>query len=505
SPRVLVLGDAILDEYVWGDAERVSQEAPVMLLREESREFRLGGAANVAQMIAGLGGEPVLAAVVGDDAEASEVLETLEIAGVAAGGIVHDPLRPTTLKRRFLGRAQNRHPHQILRVDRETRDAVDGEIAGALIDIATAEIPACDAVLISDYAKGVCTDEVVSAVVQVARAAGLPVIADPSGSGRCDAFKYATAVTPNRAETGKAVGRPVTSAEEAFAAGRELVEKHGLDHAFVTLDSDGIAVVRADGTETLHPTRRRTVYDITGAGDMVLATIGVGAACGLGPDDLARLANVAGGLEVEQVGCVPITRDQIVADLAGGKPASKQTPATGRVVTDLDELALIVRARQEAGEKVVFTNGCFDLLHAGHVGYLEEAAALGDRLVVGVNSDASVRTLNKGPERPIVAESQRASLLAALKAVDYAIVFDEETPHRLLEALRPDVLVKGGTYTPEQIVGREVVLAYGGEVKALGVTEGLSTTAIVEKVRDKKPTSTSGTTKPRLYDPSRAA
>ncbi len=482
-PRLLVLGDLILDEYVWGDAERISQEAPVVLLREERRESRLGGAANVANMLRGLEAEVAMAGVVGSDEHAQFVRRTLEGADVDTGCLLEDPDRPTTVKQRFLGRAQHRHPHQMLRVDREVRTPVSLELGRQLVERVTARLDEFDAVLVSDYAKGVCSPEVLRDLIAAARTAGTPVVVDPASSADYTHYRGATAVTPNRTETSKATGVRIQNADDAFRAGRQLVARLDLGHAFVTLDSDGIAVVEANGRETLLPTRKREVYDITGAGDMVLATIGVGTAAGAGPRDLARLANVAGGLEVEHVGVVNVTREEILADILRDSRSVSVEPTASRKVLELDELKRQLTARRRLGERVVLTNGCFDLLHVGHVRYLEQAAAEGDCLVVATNSDDSIRRLGKAPDRPLFDVEHRTTMLAALESVDYVVVFDEETPRAVLDALRPDLLVKGGTYCEREIVGWELVESYGGQVKPLGVTPGVSTTDIVARLR----------------------
>lgn len=477
-PRVLVVGDLILDRYVWGDAERISQEAPVILLREQGEETRLGGAANVAHMLRGLEADVTLAGVVGDDGDGRNVLGELAALGVDASAVLAEAERPTTAKIRFMGRAQHRHPHQMLRVDREVRTPILRETAEKMLATLLPRLGEFQAVLISDYAKGVCTADLVRPLIESARAAGLPVVVDPAAGGDYQLYARATGVTPNRSETFKATGREIRSIDDAFAAARVLVEKFDLDMAFVTLDRDGIVLARSDGTASHLPTRVREVCDVTGAGDMVLAMIGVAMAAGASPVDLCRLANVAGGLEVEQVGVVPITRGQILADLCQGMRF------TANKICDLDTMKLRLSHRRAAGEKIVFTNGCFDLLHAGHVSYLQEAAREGDCLIVAVNSDESVRRLEKGPDRPLFGEDYRARMLAALEVVDYVIIFSEETPHELLHALEPDVLVKGGTYRDDEIVGREVVLGYGGRVKALGALPGLSTTDIVRRLRN---------------------
>ena len=478
TPRILVIGDLILDRYVWGDAERISQEAPVILLREDRQETRLGGASNVANMLRGLDAEVTLAGVVGDDADGKVVAEDLTRFGVDCSALVVDSDRPTTCKVRFMGRAQHRHPHQMLRVDREVRHPIRTEVAQQLLNSILPRLHEFQAVLVSDYAKGVCTAEVLRPLITAARAAGIPVIVDPAAGGDYNLYRGATGVTPNRSETQKATGIDVKTIDAAYQAGQLLVEKFGLDMAFVTLDRDGIVLARENHEPVHLPTRIREVYDVTGAGDMVLAMFGLGMAAGVEPSKLCRLANVAGGLEVEQVGVVRISRKEILTDLLHGSRR-----AAGKVCS-LDELQRHVSARHKAGQKVVLTNGCFDLLHIGHLSYLQEASREGDCLIVAINSDRSVRRLNKAPDRPIFDQEYRAQMLAGLESVDYIVIFDEETPHAILRHLQPDVLVKGGTYSEEEIVGREVVLGYGGRVKAMGVTPGVSTTEIVRRLRD---------------------
>ncbi|HLQ44956.1 MAG TPA: bifunctional heptose 7-phosphate kinase/heptose 1-phosphate adenyltransferase, partial [Planctomycetaceae bacterium] len=364
-PRLLVIGDLILDRYVWGEAERVSQEAPVILLRQEHDETRLGGAANVANMIRGLDADVTIAGVVGRDTDGEEVHASLINAGVECSTVLTDDSRPTTVKVRFIGKAQSRHPHQILRVDRESRHALPAPLEDAFLEQVLAQLDGHQAVLISDYSKGVCTPRVLREVLNAAKAQAIPVLVDPGPRANYVDYTGASAITPNRLETKLATGREVRTADDAFAAGRQLVESLQLQQAFVTLDKDGIVLALSDGSAELFPTRKREVYDITGAGDMVLAMIGVGLADGLCPQDLCRLANVAGGLEVERIGVVAITRSEILGDLLGGSRHVHEK------VSDVDELVRLVDARKQLGQRVVFTNGCFDLLHAGHVQYLQ--------------------------------------------------------------------------------------------------------------------------------------
>jgi D-beta-D-heptose 7-phosphate kinase/D-beta-D-heptose 1-phosphate adenosyltransferase len=524
-PRVLVLGDLILDRYTFGNAERVSQEAPVILLRAEQREARLGGAANVCHMLRGLQAEVACAGVVGADAEGELVRKLLSDAGVDHVALVVDSTRPTTVKERFIGRAQGRHPHQMLRVDSEVRDPIAGELEARITERLLATVAEFDVVLVSDYDKGVCTPELLREVIIAARAAGVPVLVDPIRATDYSRYRGATSMTPNRLEAELATGVRIVTAADAIRAGHRLCHELGLDLGIVTLDRDGMALVQPDGRGEVFPTRPRAVYDITGAGDMALAMIGVALAAGVTPPQALQLANIAAGLEVEKVGVAVIPRSEIrqrlietegtgvsrasqppgdsnatpAPALAPGNPRGAAAPRS-KLVT-LDELVHLAASHRAAGRKLVFTNGCFDLLHVGHVSYLAEARAHGDLLVVGLNSDASVRRL-KGPTRPVVRQQDRATMLASLSAVDYVIVFHEDTPHDVLRQLRPEVLVKGGTYTPAEVVGHEIVESYGGRVAVCGLVEGVSTTAILASLtgenglRGPHITSTAGTRRP---------
>ena len=479
-PRVLVLGDLILDRYTWGDAERVSQEAPVILLRADKREVRLGGAANVCNMLRGLEAEVRLAGVVGDDDGGRLVRRMLRELGVDDSLVLYDAQRPTTTKERFIGRAQGRHPHQILRVDDEVRDPLRPELVHELSTRLAAALEHCDVVLISDYDKGVCTPRLLRQVIDAARELGKPVIVDPIRGGDYSRYRGATTMTPNRLEAELATGIKIETADDAIRAGWKLAREHKLDFGIVTLDRDGMALVTPDGRGEVYPTQARAVYDITGAGDMVLAMIGLCFGAAVAPADAVRLANVAGGLEVEKVGCTPIPRQEIMARLA-----LDRVTGIGKIVSAA-QIAALAEAQRAAGRRIVFTNGCFDLLHVGHVTYLQESAALGDHLIVALNSDASVRRL-KGPSRPVIGEGDRAAMLAALASVDNVVVFDEETPLDLIRAIRPDVLVKGGTYKPEEIVGYDFVTSYGGRVCVTGVVDGISTSRIVESLAKQAP------------------
>jgi D-beta-D-heptose 7-phosphate kinase/D-beta-D-heptose 1-phosphate adenosyltransferase len=480
-PRVLVVGDVMLDRYVWGDAERISQEAPVILLRADKREERLGGASSVATMLSALQAEVSLVGVVGRDGDATRVQQILEGLHVKQEGVCVDPSRPTTVKERYIGRAQHKHPQQMLRVDFESRQPVAGELESAIcqaIDSATAD---ADVVLISDYDKGVCTPRVMAATIAAARKRGIRVVADPIRGRDYDKYRGCSSMTPNRLEAGLATGLTIEAHHEALAAARKLRDDLGLEAGIVTLDKDGMALAHRDGMEAIYPTRPRQVYDITGAGDMVMSVLGLALAAGADYPSAIRLANVAGGLEVEKIGVATVTREEIINDLVH-TPALADADAAHTKLRKLPRLVPELEARRRIGQRIAFTNGCFDILHLGHVQYLTEARAQADCLVVGLNTDASVKRL-KGEGRPVNHEDARAAVLAGLEAVDYLVLFDEETPMELIGAIRPDVLVKGADYRKDQVVGAELVESYGGRVHLAGLREGYSTTKLIQQMR----------------------
>ena len=474
-PRILVVGDLILDRYVWGDAERISQEAPVPLLRADRREHRLGGASSVATMLRALGAEVTLAGGVGLDGEAALVRKLLADHAIDHGLVLDLPDRPTTLKERYIGRAQDRHPQQMIRVDYEVRDPIPLAAERALKDALRDAVGSSDIVLISDYDKGVCTPGLLRSLIDDCRRKGVRVLADPIRGRDYARYRGVNCMTPNRLEAQLATGMTIARPEDALDVGRTLVEQLGMDAALVTLDRDGMALVRADGRREIVPTRPRQVYDITGAGDMVLSVVGLCLAAGADYEEAAALGNVAGGLEVEKIGVALLSREEILRDLMDHHhPERAKRPSLPQLVSE-------VRRRQRAGQSVVFTNGCFDLLHVGHARLLRQAAALGDYLIVGLNSDDSVRRL-KGETRPINDEDARAELLSGLECVDAVTVFAEDTPGDLIAAIGPDVLVKGGDYRPDEVVGRETVVARGGKLVLIPLVEGHSTTGMASKL-----------------------
>jgi D-beta-D-heptose 7-phosphate kinase/D-beta-D-heptose 1-phosphate adenosyltransferase len=476
QPRVLVVGDVMLDRYVWGDAERISQEAPVILLHADRREERLGGASSVATMLRALGAKVSLSGAVGTDADGQRVRQLLGDLGIDHEGVVPDGDRPTTVKERYIGRAQHRHPQQMIRVDYETRAPLGEAVEAELLRAIQQQLRRADLVLISDYDKGVCTPTLLASVIAAARGNGLKVLADPIRGTDYRKYHGCSALTPNRLEAGLATGRGLKTTEQALEAAAILREQLDLEAAIVTLDKDGMALVHRDGRRQVFATRPRQVYDITGAGDMVLCVLGMCLAAGADYDAAIRLANVAGGLEVEKIGVATVTRDEILNDLLRAGTAGSQK------LVSLDQLRHELDSRRRLGQRVAFTNGCFDLLHAGHVGLLHEARSQADVLVVGLNNDDSVRRL-KGPGRPVNPVEARAAVLAGLQAVDYITIFDQPTPLELIQAIRPDVLVKGADYRKHEVIGAELVESYGGRVHLAVFQPGLSTSNLLQKLK----------------------
>jgi D-beta-D-heptose 7-phosphate kinase / D-beta-D-heptose 1-phosphate adenosyltransferase len=473
-PRVLLVGDVMLDRYVWGDVERISPEAPIPILRIERQEHRLGGAGSVASMLATLGAQTILAAVVGDDDEGRIVAELLDNLEINHRLVLTAGDRVTTLKQRLLGRAQHRYPHQMMRVDRENVSPISTETMDLLLSGIARCMDEIDLVLVSDYDKGVCKGDMFPRLIELARTAGVPVVADPVKDADYRRYAGCTCITPNRAEAGRALGTRITTPQEGIDAARRLLD-FGMQSVIVTLDRDGMAWVDRNGHAQLFSARPRQVCDVTGAGDMVLSVLGYMLAAGAEIPTAIEVANVAGGLEVERLGVSPLTRREILSELAQGTVTGEKIVAMERLGSTLERLRL-------AGKRIVMTNGCFDLLHPGHVASLQEARKQGDCLLVGVNSDRSVREI-KGPGRPVIDERGRAEMLAALTCVDYVVIFDEASVAGLVERVGPDVLVKADQYTTEQVVGHESVLRRGGDVVSVPTKPSYSTTELIQRIQ----------------------
>lgn len=473
-PRILVVGDVMLDRYQWGEVARISPEAPVPVLQVGQCDDRLGGAGNVAAMAAALEADVVLAAVTGDDPEGRILRQLLDDIHVDTQFIVTDPGRPTTVKHRLLGEIKGREPQQVLRLDRERCQPLSPSLAGALLQTVWDRLDQTDLILVSDYDKGVCAGDFVPQLVAIARAADVPVVADPARGVDYHRYTGCTALTPNRIEAGSASRISIRSPDDGLVAARLLL-RLGIRSAVVTLDRDGIAWADSRNRHRVFPVQPRQVRDVTGAGDAVLSTLGFCMALGADDPEAVELANLAGGLEVERLGVVPIRRCELLAEL------DRAFPCARRKIVSRERLLEELRVCRRSGRRIVMTNGCFDLLHPGHVACLEEARRLGDVLVVGLNSDRSVAAL-KGRNRPIIDQEGRATMVAALACVDYVVIFDETSVEGLVRQVQPDVLVKSAQYRLDQVVGREVVESYGGRVVLAPMQKGYSTTRLVERI-----------------------
>lgn len=474
--RVLVVGDLMLDELLYGDADRLSNDAPVPVLHVRRSEHRPGGAANVCLNLIAMGAEVSVFGVTGEDIEGEKLREALAREGVETEGLVVDGARPTTVKRSLIGLAQHRHPQKMFRVDFESTEALAGEVAERLLQAFEAQLALADVVCIEDYNKGVCSRDVCQRVIEKAKAAGKPVLVDPAAIEDYAKYHGATCITPNRTEAEKATGLTAGTDEQNDVIARRLLDEHALDCVVVTLDRQGALLLTRGAEPLVVPTVARQVYDVTGAGDMVLAGLATGIGCGLDWENSVELANIAAGLEVEIFGVEPIPLARIrheVLRQAGRLQGKLRTPEQARLEAD------VVR---KTGGKVVFTNGCFDIIHAGHITMLERSAEHGAMLIVGLNDDDSIRRL-KGESRPVNTLEDRARVLGAVGCVDAVVPFSEDTPIALIEAIRPDVLVKGADYTREQVVGHEIVESYGGRVALIDLVEGKSTTGTIERMK----------------------
>jgi D-beta-D-heptose 7-phosphate kinase / D-beta-D-heptose 1-phosphate adenosyltransferase len=470
SPRIAVLGDFMIDRYVWGDAGRVSPEAPVPVVHAHREDHRLGGAGNVVANICELGGSALCFGVLGADEAAAEMTTGLSALGAQTLGLVQDSARPTIQKIRIMARNQ-----QMLRVDRELCTPLSEAIGQKILaELCAAE---WDALILSDYGKGVLSDEIIAAALAEASRRSVPSLVDPKHRN-LSRYRGASVLTPNRAEAEHAAGHSLASMTDLAEHGEKLRAQAEVDALLITLGSEGMFLLRkAQGALHL-ATAARQVYDVTGAGDTVIAMLAVGLAGGAGIPDAVRLANAAAGLAVAKVGTTAVGRNELEHELRTASAEHKILHCD-----DASALQSALATLRREGRPVVFSNGCFDILHAGHVRYLREARRLGDAMIVGLNADASVQRL-KGPERPINNQQDRAEVLAALECVDLVVIFEQDTPQELIEAVCPDVLVKGADWKDKGVVGAEFVQARGGEVRLIDLVPGRSTTAIVERIRD---------------------
>lgn len=466
--HALVIGDIMLDRYLMGEVNRISPEAPVPVVLVKSQQDRAGGAANVAANLAQLGIKTHLVGCAGDDNEAAILSRLIQKIGIEDSGVIQSQFRPTIAKTRILGGHQ-----QMLRLDQEDNGAFNATENTQLTEAIERQLSLNPAIVVlSDYAKGLLSKEICEKIIALCKAKQIPVLVDPKGH---DYSKYqgATALTPNKKEVAEACNT-TTQDLALMQKASALKSTLGLEFLAVTRSEEGISLM--DAGEHHLPAVAKQVFDVSGAGDTVIATLAAGIMHALSPLESLQLANIAAGVVVGKVGTVPILREELLDALT-----NEQGYEQAHKICNLPQLVQKVSVWKNAKQKIVFTNGCFDLLHAGHVTYLEAAKKRGDKLILGLNTDRSVSAL-KGPTRPVVNENDRARVLAALESVDAVILFDEDTPLNLINAVKPDVIAKGSDYTADQVVGAKEVMSWGGEIALIDLVEGRSTSNIIKKM-----------------------
>ncbi len=475
SPQVLLAGDFMLDIYTYGDAVRISPEAPVPVLKVTDSKCSCGGASSVAADLAALGAKAICLGVIGDDQNGLTLKDLMAQPGIDTSGLLTVTDRPTITKQRLIGLAQHRHQQQLFRIDREITEPLSEKQNEKILKLFKDKLSRADIVCLQDYNKGLLSPPICQQMIQLANKAGKKILIDPSPGIDYSKYKDATAITPNRTETSLAVGYEIKTLESYAKASKELVSKLNLEAVVLTLDKEG-AYLKTKSEDELIPTRPRNVYDVTGAGDVVLAALAVSVAAGCDYKTAVHLCNIAGGIEVEKFGVATVTIDEIVNEII-----SQNRGRRGKILT-IDSLLTELDWHRRQKETIVFTNGCFDVLHRGHIEFLKFCRNAGSILVVGLNSDSSVKTI-KGQDRPINNQHDRAAVLAAMESVDYITIFDEPDPLNLIQQIKPDVLVKGKDWEKKGVVGSDFVKSYGGKILLAPLVEGKSSTATIEKMK----------------------
>jgi len=469
--RVLCVGDLMLDRFVYGQVERISPEAPIPVLRKQRESVALGGGGNVVRNLVSLGGAVDIIGVVGNDAAGYELAELIAALPDVVSYVLTDDKRPTTLKTRFVADGQ-----QLLRADHEVSTPLCAEAEEQILLRVRSAVDGCDVIILSDYAKGVLTNRVLGEVIRLGREKKKPVLVDPKGRD-FSRYRGAFMLTPNRKELQESTGMTIKTVQDAEKAARLLIEACGLQAVLAKLGGDGVCLVVKDEPAQHFSATAREVYDVSGAGDTVVATMALAMAGGLSLADSAALSNIAGSTVVGKIGTATVTRE----DLAREMMYDQCRVSEEKVLSPAAAAELAERWRKQ-GLKVGFTNGVFDLLHPGHISLIRQARAACDRLLIGMNSDASVKRL-KGESRPVQNESARASVLASLADVDGVVIFTEDTPLALINVIHPTILVKGADYTVDTVVGASEVQSWGGQVVLAKLVEGQSTTATIAKLR----------------------
>lgn len=471
--RVLVIGDLMIDKYLWGEVDRISPEAPVQVVSVLSEDMTLGGAGNVVNNLRSLSASVAVSGVVGNGGEGDQLLRLFVDLGVDTRGIVRDAGRPTTRKVRII--AANQH---VLRIDREAREDIRSETQAALAAYIREQIPKVDAVLVSDYGKGVVTDSLLRTVIDCAHHHDIVVAVDPKG---LDYAKYAgaTLITPNCKEASLAAGIEIVDEATLSVAAKKILSTAKVENLLITMGKDGMVLFQpqAHTPQIRIRSEARQVFDVSGAGDTVIAVLGLALASGASLEESARLANVAAGIVVAKVGTAAVTYDELVDSQQknlGNKPFKQQS---------VSQMCLIAEDLRRKGRRIVLTNGCFDLLHAGHIQMLQAAKKMGDVLVVAIDDDPSVHRL-KGEGRPVISADQRVRILNALDVVDYVVVFSTQKLNDLIEGIRPDILAKGSNYSSSEVTGHEIIQAQGGRVALIPVTEDVSASSIIRHIKN---------------------
>jgi len=460
KPNIVVIGDLILDQYIFGNCERISPEAPVQIIDVQKETSQLGGAANVARNLQEFGLDPIVFSAIGSCSNAKEIIKLFEKNNISTSFIFEEKSRVSSKKTRIISSNQ-----QVIRYDKETKSEIDKILEEKIIFSLKSIIDSIDLIILSDYGKGVLSKSLTQSIIALSIQNNIIVIVDPKGNDYSK-YKGSYLLTPNIKEASLFIGKEITNENDIYDAAKCLKDSLNLECGLITLSERGIAIYDYD--LRIHPTKAKEVFDVTGAGDTVIAAIGYYLSIGKSIDDAIKFANLAAGVVVSKLGSSTASIDEI-----------NSFHSNKRIVSSQEQLEEIIHKLKNSDKKIVFTNGCFDILHYGHVDYLETARSFGDVLIVGINSDDSVKKL-KGPTRPINKEYFRASIISSLKAVDYVVIFNEETPYNLIKLIKPDTLVKGGDYKGKKIVGEDIV----ENIEIVDYIDNLSTSAIIQKIQN---------------------
>jgi D-beta-D-heptose 7-phosphate kinase / D-beta-D-heptose 1-phosphate adenosyltransferase len=466
TPKILVVGDLMIDHYLWGSSERISPEAPVQVVNVDSESTVLGGAGNVIKNLNSLGAIVDVISVIGECEISKELKDLLSDIKVDTQYIITQKNRVTSKKSRIIAAQQ-----QVVRYDRESTDEINNKSEMVIIKIFKAIVSNYDVILLSDYGKGVLTFDLTQSLISIAKKNGKKLLVDPKG---LDYSKYngAYLLTPNKKEASEATNVPIKDNEGLIEAIQNLKDQCNLEVSLITLSEQGVAIF--DNELRIHPTATRDVFDVTGAGDTILASLGFALSCNKNIDEAVKFANLASGVVVGKIGSATATLNEIIE-----YESSLNKSNSDEHIKTWDEISTIVSELKNKNKKIVFTNGCFDILHIGHIKYLEKAKSFGDILILGLNSDDSIRRL-KGENRPINTQTDRSYILAALEVVDYLVIFDEDTPIELIKLIKPDLLVKGGDYEGKDVVGQDIVK----ELKLVKFIDGKSSSKTIKKIQN---------------------